>query len=103
LAAALSATQAVAAQAGPCTAQIDQVERQINRLPAGPATGPTGQQSVGAQLHHQPTPGSVQSAEAKAKGEAQAALQRARNADAVGDAVGCARALKDAKEVYGLD
>ena len=103
LAVAFMATQVLAVQAGPCTAQIDQLERQIRGMSAGAATGPTGTQTVGAQLHHQPTPGSVQNAEARAKADAMDAIQRARNADAAGDAVACAKALKDAKEVYGLD
>ena len=103
LAAALLAAQAVAVQAGPCTAQIDQVERQVRSMPAGAATGPSGQQTVGAQLHHQPTPGSVQNAEAKAQADSMAAIQRARNADAAGDTAACAKALTDAKDVYGLN
>jgi hypothetical protein len=103
LAAVVLATQAVPVLAGPCTAQIDRVEQQIRSLPSGRVTGPTGQQTVGAQLHHQPTPGSIENAEARARADAMAALQRARNADAAGDAVACAKALRDAKDVYGLD
>jgi type IV secretory pathway VirJ component len=91
-----------AAHAGPCTAQIADVERAIHRAQNNPAIGPTADQSVAAQLHHQPTPGSVQSAEAKARDSAKAALDRARNADAAGDAAACQRALEDAKELYGL-
>jgi hypothetical protein len=94
------------AQAGPCTAQIVQVEQQIRKAQAagdpGGAGAPTAPQSVGAQLHHQPTPGAVAGAEGKARDAAMAALERARNADAANDAAGCARALTDAKELYGL-
>jgi hypothetical protein len=90
------------AEAGPCTKQIAAVERQIHRAAPGPDTGPTGPQTVGAQLHHQPTPSSVQSAEARARADAKAALDRARNADAAGDAKACAKALDEAKAVYGL-
>ena len=102
-AAALSFGDLDAALAGPCTAEIAKVERQIHRLGPGPASGPTAAQSIGAQLHHQPTPGSVQNAEAKAQADAAAALERARRADAAGDAAACAKALREAKEVYGLD
>ena len=49
-------------------------------------SGPSAPQSVGAQLHHQPTPGSVEGAEHKAREMADAALDRARKADAAGDA-----------------
>jgi len=94
------------AQAGPCTEQIAQTEQKIRRAQAvagpGEAGMPSGPQSVGAQLHHQPTPGSVESAEQKAREGAAAALDRARAADAAGDAARCARALEDAKELYGL-
>jgi hypothetical protein len=100
---ALSLSGAFAAEAGPCMTQITEVERQIRRAATGPVSGPTATQSIGAQLHHQPTPGSVQGAEAKAQADAEAALDRARRADSVGDAAACAEALKQAKEVYGLD
>lgn len=100
LAAACLVGAVTSAEAGPCTKQIAAVEHQIRR--AAPATGPTGPQTVGAQLHHQPTPSSVQSAEARARTDAKAALDRARNADAAGDARACAKALDEAKAVYGL-
>jgi hypothetical protein len=94
---------ATVADAGPCTTQILQVEQQIRRAQAGPVPGPSAPQSVGAQLHHQPTPGSVESAEDRAQEAAMAALDRARQADAAGDAAGCAKALQDAGELYGLE
>jgi len=92
-----------AAQAGPCTTQIAEVERYLARLAPGPASGPTAPQSVGAQLHHQPTPGSVQGAESKAREMADAALERARKADAEGNVSACEKALAEAKELYGLE
>ena len=63
-----------AAHSGTCTAQIAKLERQIrgSRL--------TAPQSIDAQLHHQPTPRTVQNAESKAV--ADAALQRAREPNA---------------------
>jgi len=92
-----------AAQAGPCTAQIAQLERQIGRSAAGPEGGPSGPQSIGAQLHHQPTPGAVQNAESKANADAAAAFDSARRADAAGDAEGCRKALVEARRLYGID
>jgi hypothetical protein len=89
--------------AGPCSAQIAEVERHIKRAPPGPDSGPTAPQSVGAQLHHQPTPGSVETAESKARHTADAALDRARTADAAGDAKACTKALTEAKELYDLE
>ena len=97
---------ATAAQAGPCTTQIAQVEQQIRLAqatsPPGGAGEPTAPQSIGAQLHHQPTPQSVENAESRARTDSAAALDRARMADAAGDAAACARALAEAKELYGL-
>jgi hypothetical protein len=96
-----------AVQGGPCTAQIAQVDQQIRKVQAAPSPGgagsPSAQQSIGAQLHHQPTVKSVQSAESKARAAAEAALERARQADAAGDAAGCAKALREAKQLYGLE
>lgn len=89
--------------AGPCTTQIAEVERYIQRSSLGPATGPTAPQSIGAQLHHQPTPSSVESAENAARAAAVAALNRARAADAAGDGAACNKALDDARLIYGLE
>ncbi len=106
LAAATLLAGMAAAQAGPCTTQIAQFEQQIAQLQANPppsgAGEPTAPQTLGAQLHRQPTPNSVQSAEHTANGDADAALDRAHKADAAGDAAGRAAALQKAKELYGL-
>jgi hypothetical protein len=106
----LSATILVAGtaavHAGPCTTQIAQLEQQVAQLQANPAPSGAGEamapQSLGAQLHHQPTPSSVQSAQHTANTDADAALGRARKADDAGDAAGCAAALIEAKRLYGL-
>ncbi len=96
-----------ASQAGPCTSQISQVEQKISALQAAPqASGagePTAPQSIGAQLHHQPTPGTVQGAEETANADGDAALERARKADADGNADGCNEALREVKHLYGID
>jgi hypothetical protein len=92
-----------AAHAGPCTTQIAAIEQQIKRTPPGPETGPTAPQSVDAQLHHQPTPGDVSHAEHVANKDADGALDRARTADAAGDAAGCNAAVDEAKRLYDID
>jgi len=96
-----------AAQAGPCTNQITQLEGQIARSqtsqPAGGAGEPTAPQSIGAQLHRQPTPRSVRSAERVANADGDAALDRARQADDAGNATLCDEALREAKRLYGID
>jgi hypothetical protein len=98
---------ASAAWSGPCTVPIAQLERQISLVASDPAAdadaGPTAPQTVGAQLHHQPTPGKVEHAERAANADADAALDRARKADAAGDADGCNRALNEARHLYGID
>jgi len=91
------------AQAGPCTAQIAEVDRYIERAARNPTTGPTAPQSIGAQLHHQPTPSSVASALSAARANSATALDRARKADAEGNEAACMRAVEEAKELYGLE
>jgi hypothetical protein len=107
LAGAALLASAVGAEAGPCTKQIAEVEQQIQQLRATPSSSgagqPSAQQTVGAQLHHQPTPGSVENAQSKASTDASAALGRARKADAAGDAAACAAAIDEAKRLYGID
>ena len=85
------------AHSGPCTAQIAQLERQIQRGSADPGSGPTAPQTIDAQLHHQPTPVAVQNAESQARADADAALRRAQKADTDGSAAACVIALEEAK------
>jgi predicted lipid-binding transport protein (Tim44 family) len=92
--------------AGPCTAQIAELEQRVSPAPASPAPAspentPSAPQSVAAQLHRQPTPNTVQSAAGRANAEADAAVDRARKADAGNDADGCNEALREARRLYG--
>jgi hypothetical protein len=86
-----------AAHSGPCTSQIEQLERQIGHASSSAKSGPTAPQSIEAQLHRQPTPETVRNAERKANAEAAAALQRARQADTDDNPAACAKALDEAK------
>ena len=90
------------ARGGPCAEDIVLLERQIAASALGPQSGPMGGQTIGAQLHRQPTPGSVERAENSANTDAEAALNSARQADSVGNAVDCNAALKKARELYGI-
>ena len=83
--------------------RLRSLQRQIGRSATGPESGPSGPQSIGAQLHHQPTPGAVQNAESKANADAAAAFDSARRADAAGDADGCRKALEEARRLYGIN
>ena len=87
--------------AGPCTEQIAQITQQISH--PGLDIGPTGPQTLGAQLHHQPTPSTVQGATNRANADAAAALDQAREADAAGNAAACAKALGEARRLYGIN
>jgi len=89
-----------AAHSGPCTSQIEQLERQIGHLSSSAKNAPTAPQSIAAQLHYQPTPETVRNAERKANADAAAALQRARQADTDDNAAACARALDEAKHYW---
>jgi hypothetical protein len=91
------------AHSGPCTAQIAAIEQQIKAAPPGPQSGPTFPQTLGAQLHEQPTPLDVQHAERVANKDGEAALDAAKKADAEGDAAVCNANLARAKHLYDID
>jgi hypothetical protein len=90
------------AQAGPCGLAIAQFEQAVLQSANKPDVGPMARQSIGAQLDHQPTPGSVARAEARAQTTFEASLARAKRLDARGDRAGCTRALAAAKRMYNL-
>lgn len=91
-----------AAQSGPCTAQIAQIEHQIGSDEAGPTFGLKAPQSVDAQLHHQPTPNSVEQAEHVANTDGDVAIDRAITADAAGDGTRCNQELSAARRFYNI-
>lgn len=99
LSAAFLAALAAPIYAGPCTAKIDAMQARVDaRLEAVAARGRVGIETVGARLHHQPTPESIARAErelneGQGATQATAALERARVADKNGDAAGCRKAL----------
>src|SRR5262245_40138129 len=90
------------AHAGPCSKQIAQFEQAVRQSAGNPDAGPFARQTIGAQLHRQPTPGSVKQAEARAQGSFEAALARAKRLDARGNRAGCTRALAAARQMYDL-
>jgi len=91
-----------AAYSGPCTSQIEELERQIGHASSSAKVGPTAPQSIEAQLHYQPTPETVRNAERKANEGAAAALQRARQADTDDNPAACAKALDEAKRRWSI-
>jgi hypothetical protein len=97
--------------AGPCIKDIESMQTRIEaRLNATAAAGPTAKQSVGAQMHRQPTPGSIANAERKL-GElspstivkVKEAMDRARKADAAADESGCRKALEEVARIIGRE
>ena len=90
------------AYAGPCTAELAQIEQQIGPDNAGASAGPSAPQSVAAQLGQQPTPATVQGAERKANALAQTTLQRVRQADDDNNAAACNQAFSHLKDLYGI-
>jgi len=91
-----------AAEAGPCSAQIEQIERALSQAGGTSNIGPTSQQTPAAQRHVQPTPQAVEQAEQLARAQLDAALARARSLDAQGDASGCAKGVEQLKQIIGL-
>lgn len=87
---------------GPCTAQIAAFEQQMRQPPTNPNTGPTFPQTLGAQLHRQPTPQDVQHAETEAVDTVDAELAEARKADKAGNAQECNAALNRARNLDGV-
>jgi hypothetical protein len=90
---------AALAQAGPCSDEIAQLRRA-----AGSSSGRvTAPQSVGAQLGHQPTPGSVQQAQHAAQSSFTALLARAEVLAAEGEHAECMEAVATAKRMLELN
>ncbi len=96
-------------QAGPCTKDIESMQARIGaHLGKTAAAGPSAKQSVQAQMHRQPTPGSMASAE-RQLGElspstivkVNAAMDRAQKADDAGDVAGCNQALAEVEQAIG--
>jgi hypothetical protein len=102
IAAAFLISNSEIALSGPCTAQIVQLENQTASASPVPASGPTATQSVDAQLHHQPTPGTVGQADQNANKDADAAIEQAKKADSANDAAGCNAALVSARRLYDI-
>jgi hypothetical protein len=103
LAATALALSIVASHAGPCSIEIDSMQKRIDAMIAATAAaGPSARESSAATMHRQPTPNSIAAAEeglgegARAE-RALAAIAQARAADSADDKIGCQRALADAQ------
>jgi hypothetical protein len=101
LATALSIASGLA-HAGPCTDEIARFEQEVRQAAGNPDAGPTATQTLGAQLHRQPTPESVDQAKVRARTSFEENLMRAQRLDAEGDSAGCTEALAAARRMYIL-
>lgn len=103
LSATLAAFVMTAANAGPCTVEIDKVQAQVDaKIDAIAASGRTGTETRAARMHYQPTPESIAAAErrlheSQGVNRALAALAQARKADAADKASACEKALSQAR------
>ncbi|QRM36207.1 hypothetical protein JO965_46400 (plasmid) [Microvirga sp. VF16] len=100
---AVAALAPTSARAGPCAAEIDQLQAAVDaRIDTTAGTGRTARESTAATAHRQPTPGSVAQAEqslgeGSGYGQVLASLAQAIDADQAGDATSCERALGEAR------
>jgi len=100
---------AAAGYAGPCSPDIDAMQRHIDAtLEAKAAAGPTAKEGAAAGMSDQPTPRSMAAVEEKL-GEVSAAtvnaveqaMARARAANTAGDKSACEQALAEARRLIG--
>lgn len=88
-----------AVHAGPCTAEIARLEREVRAAQANPEAGPAAPQSLAADLEHQPTPETVAAAKKRAQAGFETVLARAKELDSRGDPA-CFDAVTDARLIY---
>jgi hypothetical protein len=99
IALAFLAFSAAAANAGPCTSEIDKIEKAVSA--PNSMYGPTARQTVGAQDSHEPTPQSIARAEKKADAHYQDVLNEAKSLDAANNSK-CQEVVKKVKELVGM-
>jgi len=94
--------------AGPCTEEVQQMDRRITALlQAGARSGPSAAQSPAARPNRQPTPESIAAAESRLgtvpahTDEAIKALVAAHEADGQGDQRACEEALAEVRRLLG--
>lgn len=88
-----------AANAGPCTSEIDKIEKAVSA--PNSMFGPTARQSVGAQDSRQPTPDSLARAEKRADTHYDDVLKEAKALDAANNPK-CQEVVKQVKDLVGM-
>jgi hypothetical protein len=87
------------ASAGPCTSEIDKIEKAVSA--PNSMYGPTARQSIKAQDSREPTPESIARAEKKADTHYQDVLNEAKALDAANNSK-CQEVVKKVKELVGM-
>ena len=87
--------------ASACMDEIVRLEKKLQDAKSNPADQPTGVQSVGAQLSHQPTPELVAEAETRADETVQGILSRAKVFDSKNKYSECEELVADARLYFG--
>jgi hypothetical protein len=90
------------AHAGACSDEIARLEPLARTTVNDPAMGPSGRQSVGAQLGYQPSEESVKLAKARALAKVERTLRHAKALDAAGKEARCMRYVEQAKFLLGM-
>jgi len=99
IALAFLAFSGVAANAGPCTSEIDKIEKAVSA--PNSMFGPTARQTVGAQDSHQPTPESIAQAQKRADTHYDDVLKEAKALDAANNPK-CQEVVKKVKDLVGM-
>ncbi len=93
----------VQARAESCRLEIARLETIAREPNTQPYVGATDRQTIGAQLHHQPTAASVSTAEHQATSDVEKLLADARNLDAANKEADCMNAVARAKLLLGVE
>ena len=87
--------------ASACMDEVVRLEQKLRDAKSNPADQPTGVQSIGAQLSHQPTPSSVAEVEARAHETVQGILSRAKACEGEKKYSECEELVADARLHFG--
>jgi len=98
--AAILAPNLASAHEGTCSKEIAQLEQVVRQSERNGDAAQTRPQSIGAQLHHQPTPSLVKQAEDRAQTNFATILARAKTLDAEGKHAECMEALAAARLMF---
>jgi hypothetical protein len=91
------------AYAGACGEEVAKLQTFVKETKDSAFEGATESQTVGAQLHHQPTAASLARAENEANGQVENTLKEAKARDADGNETECMTLMTKARMLLGLE